>query len=210
MTPLPMMNRPDSNAPGPAAVLGAVRVATPCHADWTAMVGDDRSRFCPSCRKNVYNLSAMTAREAADLVQAKEGKLCVRYYQRADGTVLTANCPVGIAAAKRKAARVPAAGVVGFAALFSAATQWWVTADGGNLFAKRWVEWAARFAPAPQVPEQSLGGTQIDTPAPVASPIPVMGNYAPVVTMGAPMPMMGKIAAPPLAPKLHRAEHNAH
>ena len=72
-----------------------LRVASPCPADWNAMQGDDRMRFCGQCEKNVYNISAMTHAEAEDLIREKEGKLCVRFFQRTDGTVLTADCPVG-------------------------------------------------------------------------------------------------------------------
>jgi hypothetical protein len=61
------------------------------------MQGDERMRFCRHCAKNVYNFSAMTAAEAALLIREKEGKLCGRFYQRADGTMLTADCPVGAA-----------------------------------------------------------------------------------------------------------------
>lgn len=59
------------------------------------MVGDERVRFCAECNRNVYNLSAMTALEGEQLVAARTGRMCVRYYRRADGTVLTADCPVG-------------------------------------------------------------------------------------------------------------------
>lgn len=59
------------------------------------MEGDDRVRFCPECELNVYNLSAMTEEQALALVQEREGRLCVRFYQREDGTVLTSDCPVG-------------------------------------------------------------------------------------------------------------------
>jgi len=72
-----------------------LRVASPCTADWGALQGDDRVRFCGQCEKNVYNISAMTHGEAEDLIREKEGKLCVRFYQRTDGTVLTADCPWG-------------------------------------------------------------------------------------------------------------------
>jgi hypothetical protein len=54
---------------------------------------------------NVYNLSEMTRPAAESLLLAKEGRLCVRYWQRADGTILTRNCPVGLAALRAKAAR---------------------------------------------------------------------------------------------------------
>jgi hypothetical protein len=86
--------------------LDEVRVAAPCPADWGKMVGDERVRFCGSCERNVYNLSGMTRREAEALVTSTEGRLCVRFFRRADGTILTRNCPVGLSAVKRRVARV--------------------------------------------------------------------------------------------------------
>lgn len=77
-------------------LLGEVRIASPCNADWKAMTGDEQTRYCDKCAKNVYNLSAMTTAQAEALIREKEGDLCVRYYQRADGTVMTADCPVGV------------------------------------------------------------------------------------------------------------------
>ena len=85
--------------------LDRVKVAAPCSADWERMTGDDRTRFCHQCSLNVYNLSGMTRREAEALITNAEGRLCVRYYRRADGTVLTRNCPVGLSALKRRASR---------------------------------------------------------------------------------------------------------
>jgi hypothetical protein len=73
------------------------------------MVGDERVRFCRKCSKNVYNLSAMSRAEAEDLVRGKEGNLCARMVQRSDGTVMTADCPVGV---RRKRVRRAAATVV--------------------------------------------------------------------------------------------------
>lgn len=83
-------------------ILDNIRIASPCSADWSAMVGDDRSRFCGSCQKHVYNLSAMTADEAAQLIREREGNLCGRLFRRADGTVLTSDCPVGVRAVWRR------------------------------------------------------------------------------------------------------------
>ncbi|WP_437510009.1 hypothetical protein [Sorangium sp. So ce1099] len=77
-------------------LLDSLRVASPCNASWDEMAGDDRVRFCQHCEKNVYNLSEMPRGEAERLVRAAAGDLCVRLYQRADGTVLTADCPVGV------------------------------------------------------------------------------------------------------------------
>ncbi len=79
-----------------------VRVAAPCPANWERMTGDNKIRFCDQCNLNVYNLSGMTRREAETLIANKEGRLCVRFYRRADGTILTGSCPVGLRAIKRR------------------------------------------------------------------------------------------------------------
>ena len=83
-----------------------VHVASPCTANWTQMSGDNRVRRCPECKLNVYNLSAMSRREAEELISSREGRLCVRFYQRADGTVLTHDCPVGLRQLVRKVSRI--------------------------------------------------------------------------------------------------------
>lgn len=80
----------------PIELLARVQVASPCTADWGEMHGDDRIRFCRQCAKNVYNLSALTADQAVALMREREGDLCGRFFRRADGTVLTADCPVGV------------------------------------------------------------------------------------------------------------------
>jgi hypothetical protein len=81
--------------------LEQIEVASPCSAAWSDMEGDDRVRFCRQCHQNVYNLSAMSRSEAETLVQGMEGVPCVRLYRRADGTVLTDDCPVGMRRAKK-------------------------------------------------------------------------------------------------------------
>ncbi|HWB18977.1 MAG TPA: hypothetical protein VG711_01660 [Phycisphaerales bacterium] len=79
-----------------------IEVASPCPAKWEEMVGDERSRFCAECKLNVYDFSAMTEEEGEKLIIEKEGKLCGRIYRRADGKVLTKDCPVGWRLVKRK------------------------------------------------------------------------------------------------------------
>ena len=69
--------------------LEQIKIASPCPANWDEMTGTEQVRFCLGCRKNVYNLSEMTRNEAQALVEEKEGRLCVRFYTRADGTMLT-------------------------------------------------------------------------------------------------------------------------
>ncbi len=82
--------------------LSHVRISAPCRADWERMRGNERVRFCDGCSMNVYNLSNMTKKDAETLILNTEGRLCVRYYHRADGTILTGNCPVGLRALKRR------------------------------------------------------------------------------------------------------------
>jgi hypothetical protein len=87
-------------------LLNNVRMASPCSADWDKMIGDERIRHCSQCNLNVYNLSAMSGPEAQDLVAKHEGRLCVHFYHRKDGTILTRNCPVGLKIVMRRVSRV--------------------------------------------------------------------------------------------------------
>lgn len=82
--------------------LNNIRIASPCAADWNEMYGDDRKRFCGDCKLNVYNLSGMTRDAAESLIMNAEGRLCVRFYRRADGSVITDDCPVGWAKVKQR------------------------------------------------------------------------------------------------------------
>jgi hypothetical protein len=86
--------------------LDRVSVAAPCPANWDAMIGDERIRFCNQCELNVYNLSAMSRRDAEALIAGTEGRLCVRYYRRKDGSIITEDCPVGLRRLKSRAMKV--------------------------------------------------------------------------------------------------------
>ena len=99
--------------------LDNIRIASPCNADWDEMIGNDRARFCGQCKLNVYNLSSMTREEAELLIGRTEGRLCVRYFRRADGSVMTKDCPVGLRAIRRRmsyVARAAGSAVLGFLA----------------------------------------------------------------------------------------------
>lgn len=87
-------------------VMPALRIAAPCSASWTDMPGNDKVRHCPQCKLDVYNLSEMTPLEINQIVVARTGRLCARFYQRADGMMLTKNCPVGFRAAILRASRM--------------------------------------------------------------------------------------------------------
>jgi hypothetical protein len=82
------------------SLLQQVEIASPCAASWEDMVGDDRVRFCLECNRDVFNLSAVTEKEAEHILLAHGFNLCARLYRRRDGTYLTADCPTGLRAAR--------------------------------------------------------------------------------------------------------------
>ena len=86
-----------------------LRIATPCPIGWEQMTGDNRVRFCDHCQLNVYNISELSRIEAEKLIASTEVRLCARLFRRADGTVLTKDCPVGLRALRRRVAKRTAA-----------------------------------------------------------------------------------------------------
>ncbi len=100
-----------------------IRIASPCSADWNKMQGDDRVRHCAQCNLDVYNFAAMSDLEVERLIANRQGRLCARIYRRADGTVLTQNCPVGFRARVRKVSRIAGAALSAAMSLGVAAAQ---------------------------------------------------------------------------------------
>lgn len=107
--------------------LDQVGIASPCSIPWETMRGDERVRFCRQCRKNVYNFAEMTRGEITQLIQENEGHLCGRMYRRADGTLLTSDCPVGLRAVRHRLVRA----VCGVAATLLALV-------GGMVWGREW------------------------------------------------------------------------
>jgi hypothetical protein len=114
----------------PLPLLQRIYVASPCNVPWESMQGDEHVRHCASCDKDVFDLSSLTREEAEALLIEKKGKLCAQYYRREDGTILTADCEVGVA--KKKRARRKAAVVAGAFAAAAAGT-----VAGGFAMTKR-------------------------------------------------------------------------
>lgn len=135
-------------------MLEGLRIASPCKASWEDMTGDDRVRHCASCDKDVYNVAGMTRAEATRMMHERlpEG-VCIRMFKRADGTVLTADCPVG--ERKKRVRRLVMAGAG-------------VLAGASGLWA-----WADATSP-------TLGGVEPRTPVGCKMP-PTMGSAAAVV-----------------------------
>lgn len=83
-----------------------LKIASPCHEKWEAMapVGEgDRQRHCAACKLNVFNIKELTEAEVRAMLMKAEGRVCGRIYRRKDGTVLTKDCPTGVAALRKRA-----------------------------------------------------------------------------------------------------------
>jgi hypothetical protein len=150
-------------------VLRRLEIASPCTVSWDGMRGDDKVRFCGKCQLNVYNLSGMSRREAERVVGAREGRVCVRFYRRPDGTVMTRDCGAKAALVARRLARL----------LFAAACVFALGVVTGSMAGVgSWL-------------------TQVRWPwhrTPVVRPL--MGEIAEMGDVAAPAPLMGKVAAP--------------
>lgn len=81
------------------------------------MHGDSQVRFCTHCDQKVYDISQLSREEASKFLAEATGRVCVRFYRRADGTIMTADC----GRAERTQVRVRAAVVTAFTLLGLAA-----------------------------------------------------------------------------------------
>ncbi len=99
----------DTKKPMKKFDINSIKVASPCSVPWGSMTGDDRSRHCGQCSLTVFNIAELTAAETERLIREREGRLCIRLYRRADGTVITRDCPTGLRAVRRRLARVASA-----------------------------------------------------------------------------------------------------
>lgn len=156
------------------SLLDSVRIASPCPARWEDMQGDEKSRFCGQCRQNVYNISAMTRDEAESLILLKDGKMCARLFRRADGTVLTADCPIGIRVLRQNAAGAASRIAACLALMFGSA-----------------------FALAG--PRGSAAGARLRQLQPFATICEWISPSPPLIPLGGAI-AVGKIAAPPPTP----------
>lgn len=103
----------------PKVDINNVRIASPCHVGWEKMAGDARKRFCESCSLNVYNVAEMTEDEVSAMITRTEGRVCARIYRRADGTIITRDCPVGLTAYRKRVSRLAGATIAAVLGLFS-------------------------------------------------------------------------------------------
>lgn len=99
--------------------INSIRIAKPCSVPWESTTGDERIRRCGECKMNIYNTAAMNADEVRKLVENPKERLCLRLYRRADGTLMTADCPRGIRALRKRAARYAGAALAALLGAFS-------------------------------------------------------------------------------------------
>ncbi len=151
--------------------LNNIKIASPCSQDWAEMIGTERKRFCGECKLNVYNLSGMSQEEAENLLMNSEGRLCVRFFKRADGTVLTKDCPVGWQAIKRRVSKTTTA----FASLFFAA----LSGIGLANYFTRTSSQPTMGTMTPNIEKYTMGDMAIDD---TNSNIAIQGK--PIATMG--------------------------
>lgn len=113
-------------------MLSRLYIASPCDVSWDSMTGDARVRSCADCKKNVYNISDMSKTEAEAFLIKNGTSICATFYKRADGTILTDDCPVGLRKIRDawKSVRRVAALVIGSALSLSALS---ARADGPKI-----------------------------------------------------------------------------
>jgi len=78
-------------------------VSKPCPIPWESMIGNDRVRKCDTCQLNIFNIESMTTSEVEKLISSSQPyRLCIRLVRRADGTVMTRDCPKGLSAYRKR------------------------------------------------------------------------------------------------------------
>jgi len=145
--------------------LDNLMIAAPCPVSWDDMSGDERVRHCAECKLNVFKLDEMSTTEVELLLStdaARAGKVCVQLYRRADGTVLTKDCPKGLARIREFSTRIKRAVAVAFAVLIS----------GGAASAQKGGSEQIKPGDKPATPPEGmrLGGAICPVPPPKKDP----------------------------------------
>ncbi len=152
----------------PLPLLARVQIASPCDARWDEMSGDARVRHCAACDKDVFDLSEMTSEDAEALLARDTGSTCVRTHRRADGTVITSDCPVG--ATKKRRRRWLAAGAAVAGSVMAAAATYLTHTTQADPCA----------VSPPDRPHAMMGAIAVMPPPmptpPMAPPAPMMGR----------------------------------
>jgi hypothetical protein len=141
-------------------LLDRIQIKKPCDSDWDSMIGNDQVRFCEHCALTVHDLSQMTRKRARRLIAKSNGRLCVRYTRRPDGSLVTKAVPQKLFRIGRRASRIAAGAFSATLSLSGAVT---VNArERSNVYQGRAV--LAYQDPSRQVYTQStIAGTVTDS-----------------------------------------------
>jgi hypothetical protein len=72
------------------------------------MIGNDRIRFCEHCNLNVNDLSQLTPKRVRRLVTKSNGRLCIRYKKRPDGSPIIKAVPAKLHSIGRRVSKLAA------------------------------------------------------------------------------------------------------
>lgn len=120
--------------------INSIYVASPCPASWDAMHGDNRSRRCDQCELMVYNIEGLTTAETSALIAERTERICVKLRRRPDGTVITRDCPKGLAAYRKRLGVFAGAAVAAILGLFSPAFSQRPANDSRGIYSETSVE----------------------------------------------------------------------
>lgn len=176
--------------PIPPRFVDALRIASPCDVPWSAMAGDDRVRHCGQCDRLVYQVARLTAEEVEALFRAGGEAPCLQLRRRADGTVITVDCPVGVRRLRARRTRLVAAAAL--TGLLAACGGGRTSSVGGQVVAGRIGLVASGEAdisshPAPRPNPQ---------PRPRLRPRPQPPALGGAPAISCPHEVRGKVAAP--------------
>lgn len=175
--------------PGSRDFLDSLRIASPCEVPWSSMSGDDRMRHCAHCDRPVYNVARLSREEVMALFKEGERPPCLQLWRRADGTLITADCPVGRRRLRaRRRGRIAAAAMAALMAACGRASR--STVLVGDVQPRplqgkvQLIEPAPTKPPRRHRPPQRLGGEPMPRPdfstrgEVAAPPAPLTGGAA--------------------------------
>ncbi len=110
-----------------------MKIAAPCDADWDSMAGNDRMRFCEHCQLHVTDLSSLSRRDAMELAERAQGRLCVRFTTTPTGGAFTRTLPDKLYRIQRRVSRIAASAFTASLSISSAMAQSQATSSSDQI-----------------------------------------------------------------------------
>jgi hypothetical protein len=153
-------------------VLPGLTIETPCHEPWEQMAGTGGIRHCGACDKDVHDLTTMTVVEIEALLAGPD-RVCVRFFRRPDGRILTSDCPVGEARRRRRMKGTAVAVSAALAGAGAAGMTAWTLVEQPTIGGENGTRVSA---PAPRV--EAAPPPVIELMGAIAEPMEEMGDPA--------------------------------